>query len=120
MITVIYWPLLFERTFSTRKTWASKVSLVLDHFLPLLLLLIEYFALSNPIFLKRHAYVVVTLLIIYTPINMGYSLFDQAPYAIMDWKTIDSLFIGIGFFLGFFIIFFSLEWLTSSSCRSFQ
>ena len=30
----------------------------------------------------------------------------------MDWKTIDSLFIGLAFFGGFFIVFFALEWIT--------
>ena len=75
MITIVYWTLLFKSTFQPGKTLTAKFSLVLDHFLPLLLLLIEYLLFSNPVFLKRHAYVVLGLLIIYTPINMGYSLF---------------------------------------------
>ena len=82
---VAYWSLIHDDVWRPNSKLLSKMTLVLDHFLPLLLLLIDYLFLSNPVFLRRHAYVVASLLLLYLPINMYFSVAGKPPYSMIDW-----------------------------------
>lgn len=98
----------------------SKLTLVLDHFFPLLLLLIDFLFLSNPVFLRRHAYVVAALLLMYLPINMYYSMSGKPPYSFVDWQSWKSLLIAVAAGCVFLLTFYILDWVTRIKLQYFS
>ena len=111
MICSVYWPLLFKDTWFDYVKINRKISMAMDHSVPLFLLLIEYF-LANTAFLKKHVYAVCFLILLYLPINLYYSIIGKPPYAIMDWASLTGFILPIAFAGGFILVFLSLEFLT--------
>lgn len=86
VITVtVFWTLIFKDAWNPNWNFIRHASMAMDHSVPLFLLLVEYIFLSNPVFLKRHIYVIFIMIILYLPINLYYTFIGKPPYAIMDW-----------------------------------
>lgn len=117
---VAYWSIIHNDVWRPNSKILSKTTLVLDHFLPLLLLLIDYLFLSNPVFLRRHAYVVVALLLIYMPINMYFSVQGRPPYSMIDWQSWTSFLYALLFAGSFILVFYILEWVTRIKLQYFS
>lgn len=59
----------------------------MDHILPIMSLLIEY-VITNPVFVKRHIFIIVALGFIYLIFNFSYSVAGYPPYDMTDWKSV--------------------------------
>jgi dolichyl-phosphate-mannose--protein O-mannosyl transferase len=51
----------------------------MDHTIPIIALILEYF-LANPVFIKRHLYALLIIILVYLPIYMYFIFSGNPPY----------------------------------------
>jgi len=64
---------------NSMSSWRTKTNLIMDHTIPIIALIFEYF-LANPVFIKRHLYAILILILIYLPIYMYFIFSGNPPY----------------------------------------
>lgn len=111
---ITYWIFLHadswhSTTFKDRN-FTERFSLVADHSLPLLCLIIEY-CMTQMVFMKRHVMILAFIATFYLIINLSYSLAYRAPYSWTDWHSVGGVFLHLGLFLIFILEFYLIEWL---------
>jgi hypothetical protein len=89
-ITVIYWTLLHPNLFHSNDHIIKKFSLICDHTLPLMGLIIEYCVSNQPI-VRHHFVVVMAVTIAYMVVNLYATLIWRAPYENINLLEVDGL-----------------------------
>ena len=112
VITGVFWSLLYTDVYNPNWNARRKASMIMDHSVPLGLLLFEYLFLANPVFLRRHVYAIGIILILYLPFNLYYTFIGKPPYAIMDWQSATGVILPLVFLATFLLIFIAVEFLT--------
>ena len=85
-----------------------KTNFVLDHVIPVAALTFDYF-LSNPIFIRRHIYAIVLIILLYLPIYMFFIISGNPPYPNLDLNSVKNLFLNIIIGISILVLFLILE-----------
>jgi hypothetical protein len=92
-------------------SWIKKTNLIMDHTIPIIALLLDYF-LANPVFIKRHIYAVLIIIIIYLPIYMYFIFTGNPPYPQIDLNSAKNFFYTLLFGLSILCLFLFIEMCT--------
>lgn len=88
----------------------------MDHFVPLLALLIDYTMNCQPI-IRRHFLIVIIIAFIYILVLMGYSISGFPPYPNMNWDSWRGTLIPILILALTIVLFFLLEVITKKKLK---
>lgn len=92
-------------------SWIRKTNLIMDHTIPIIALVLEYF-LANPVFIKRHIYAILSIILIYLPVYMYFIFTGNPPYPQIDLKSATNFFYTLLFGLSIIFLFLLLEMCT--------
>lgn len=112
--TIIFWPVLYSPTpiYGPFKNSAYfQVSKVIDHYLPLVILIIDYI-LSSPAFVLRHLIFSFSYGLLFMISNMIVSLAGDAPYKFMDWSSVVGVLTPLAVIIIYPLVHYILFWLT--------
>lgn len=109
IITPFFWALLYP--ILEKKDWAiGRFGEAMDHALPLMCLLVEFFFCSNLPFVRRHFPLFFMISMVYMGFNCWYSLTYSPIYPVLTWKGASGFLAPIGTFFVAIVIFFTLEY----------
>jgi len=111
LITILYWTALHENTYSPDFPSVKKAMMIMDHSVPLVALLTEFF-MSNQPFVKRHIWVSGFVGVLYGLVNFVATVSGYPPYSIVSYDSFWGVILSLCNGLFFFLIAFALVWLS--------
>lgn len=115
LLAIFFWPIFLTQVQFRSNYGVDSATLktlkIVDHYLPLCLLLTDY-VLSNPVFVLRHVIFSLLYGLIYTFTNMIISLANRPTYKSMDWRSTSGVLIPMAMIFVFPLIHISLFYLT--------
>ena len=83
----------------------------MDHVVPIVALGCEFFLSYQPI-LKRHAFILFTIMTCYLLFNIGFTIAGKPPYNVSEWHTVMGALTCLGTFAMGIVLFYLLEMCT--------
>ena len=122
IITPVFWLLLWQYRHDMEefKLFWFRLQLVIDHSLPLVVLMIDYVFLNALSFIPRHFVFVSAASIAYMLLNMAATLhLGQPLYPFIDWKGVTGFcLVPLGMMFGCWLLFRLLELITYKKLKA--
>ena len=118
IVTAFYWIIIWKKEYIREGDYLNLSGKIIDHTLPIFVLLIDYVFLSAIPISKRHIWVVMTISVVYLGMNCIYSLSIEPVYGPpLDWVTPIGIILPLGALVIGFIFDFALEAVNRNKLR---
>lgn len=120
IITLVFWILLWPGVKDYIIDPLDKAQMVLDHSLPMTLLILDYVLLNSIPFVMRHLPAQIFVMLVYLVINIGYSIYQGYPvYPPLDWTDWRGILLGVLLAVFFAVMSYLMQRFTLWKLRLF-